>query len=87
MQSFHPPERVLLGPGPSEVSARVRLATARPTVGHLDPEFLRLMDETRDALRRVFRTPEHLCLPLPRPGHGGDGGGHAQPPGAGRDPR
>ncbi len=71
MQSFHPPERLLLGPGPSEVSARVRLALARPTLGHLDPAFLRLMDETRDALKRLFRAPDHLCLPLPGPGTAG----------------
>ena len=71
MQSFHPPERLLLGPGPSEVSARVRLAMARPTLGHLDPAFLKLMDEMRDALRRLFRAPDHLCLPLPGPGTAG----------------
>ncbi|MBE7217282.1 MAG: alanine--glyoxylate aminotransferase family protein [Caulobacteraceae bacterium] len=71
MQSFHPPERLLLGPGPSEVPARVRLALARPTLGHLDPAFLRLMDEVRDALRRLFRAPDHLCLPLPGPGTAG----------------
>ncbi len=71
MQSFHPPERLLLGPGPSEVSARVRLATARPTLGHLDPLFVGLMGETRDALRRLFRAPDHACLPLPGPGTAG----------------
>ena len=64
MQSFHPPERMLLGPGPSEMSARVRLAMARPMLSPVDPEGLRLSDETQGALRRAFRAPEHLCLPL-----------------------
>jgi alanine-glyoxylate transaminase / serine-glyoxylate transaminase / serine-pyruvate transaminase len=39
MQSFQPPHRVLMGPGPSDVSPRVLAALARPTIGHLDPEF------------------------------------------------
>lgn len=71
MQSFHPPARVLLGPGPSEVSPRVLAASARPTLGHLDPAFLRLMDETRAGLQRLFRAPDHACLPLPGPGTAG----------------
>ena len=41
------PERILLGPGPSHVPARVLAALASPTIGHLDPEYLRIMDETR----------------------------------------
>ncbi|MGC1302695.1 MAG: hypothetical protein WA840_10005, partial [Caulobacteraceae bacterium] len=71
MRTFHPPRRILLGPGPSEVSPRVLLATARPTIGHLDPAFIGLMDEIRTALARLFRAPHHACLPLPGPGTAG----------------
>jgi alanine-glyoxylate transaminase/serine-glyoxylate transaminase/serine-pyruvate transaminase len=71
VKSFHPPARVLLGPGPSEVSPRVLTAGARPTLGHLDPVFLALMDETRQALARAFKAPDHACLPLPGPGTAG----------------
>ncbi|MEX2212766.1 MAG: alanine--glyoxylate aminotransferase family protein [Phycisphaeraceae bacterium] len=53
---FHAPPRVLLGPGPSDVPARVLLAMAQPTIGHLDPAFLQLMDGVRDKLRTVFAT-------------------------------
>ena len=68
MKSFSPPSRVLMGPGPSDVEPRVLAALARPTIGHLDPEFLRLMDETRSGLQRAFRAPDHACLPLSGPG-------------------
>src|SRR3977135_3920406 len=59
---FIPPLRVLLGPGPSDVSARVLAAMAAPTIGHLDPQYLRLMDQTRRMLRDVFRTRNELTL-------------------------
>ncbi len=68
MNSFHPPVRLLMGPGPSEVSARVLLAQARPTLGHLDPAFQALMEETKAGLQRLFRAPDHACIPLPGPG-------------------
>ncbi|MGE0489109.1 MAG: alanine--glyoxylate aminotransferase family protein [Vulcanimicrobiota bacterium] len=56
--SFHfdPPERILLGPGPSNVPARVLTAMARPTVGHLDSTYLALMEEVQRLLRLVFKT-------------------------------
>ncbi len=41
--SFHPPQRTLMGPGPSDVSPRVLAAMARPTIGHLDPLFVQMM--------------------------------------------
>jgi len=47
--------RLLMGPGPSNVSARVLRAMSRPLVGHLDPEFLKIMNEMQDLLRRCFR--------------------------------
>jgi alanine-glyoxylate transaminase/serine-glyoxylate transaminase/serine-pyruvate transaminase len=68
MRSFDPPRRVLMGPGPSHVSARVLAAQARPTIGHLDPAFQALMEESKAALARAFVAPEHACLPLPGPG-------------------
>ena len=71
MQSFQPPRRVLMGPGPSDVSPRVLAALARPTIGHLDPEFQTLMEEIKAALQRVFNAPDHACVPLPAPGTAG----------------
>ena len=69
--SFHPPQRTLLGPGPSDVNPRVLAAMARPTIGHLDPEFIRMMDETRVLLQRTFRTTNELTLPISAPGSAG----------------
>jgi len=66
-----PPQRVLLGPGPSEVPARVLAALAAPTIGHLDPAYLRIMDETRGMLQRVFRTENRLTLAVPGTGSAG----------------
>ena len=54
--SFIPPQRTLMGPGPSDVSSRVLAALARPTIGHLDPEFVRMMDEVKAMLQNAFRT-------------------------------
>lgn len=71
MRSFQPPVRVLMGPGPSEVSSRVLQAAARPTIGHLDPAFQALMEQVKSALMGAFRAPDHACLPLPGPGTAG----------------
>lgn len=71
MQSFFPPDRLLMGPGPSDVPQRVRDAAARATIGHLDPAFQALMEETKAALGRAFRAPGHACIPLPGPGTAG----------------
>jgi len=71
MQSFHPPRRILMGPGPSDVSPRVLAALSRPTVGHLDPAFQDLMEEIKAALARLFNAPDHVCVPLPAPGTAG----------------
>ena len=71
MQSFTPPHRVLMGPGPSDVSPRVLAALARPTIGHLDPAFQGLMEEIKAALQRLFNAPDHACIPLPAPGTAG----------------
>ena len=54
------PSRILLGPGPSMVPPRVLRAMATPPVGYMDPEYLKVMDETRELLRYVFQT-ENDC--------------------------
>lgn len=69
--SFHPPKRILMGPGPSDVDPRISQALARPTIGHLDPEFIRLMDETKALLQYAFQTKNELTLPISAPGSAG----------------
>ena len=64
-------QRVLMGPGPSDVPAEVLAALARPTIGHLDPEFLRVLDETQGMLRQVFGTKSALTLPISATGSAG----------------
>lgn len=64
-------DRVLMGPGPSNVYPEVREALARPLLGHLDPEFLALLDETCERLRSVLRTSNALTLPLSGTGSAG----------------
>jgi alanine-glyoxylate transaminase / serine-glyoxylate transaminase / serine-pyruvate transaminase len=71
MKSFSPPAIRLMGPGPSKVSERVLAAMARPTIGHLDPEFIRLMDEIASLLRTAMRTDNDLTFPVSAPGSAG----------------
>lgn len=66
-----PVEVLLLGPGPSPTSARVRAAQARPLLGHLDPEFLPVLDRVQAGLRRLFGTDNALTLPLAGTGTAG----------------
>ena len=70
-KSFYPPQRTLMGPGPSDVSPRVLAALARPTIGHLDPAFIELMDEIKVLLQYVFQTGNELTLPVSAPGSAG----------------
>ncbi|MDT8340565.1 MAG: alanine--glyoxylate aminotransferase family protein [Longimicrobiales bacterium] len=56
--------RLLLGPGPSPVHPRILEALARPTVGHLDPQFLAVMDDVNQGLREVFGTANALTFPV-----------------------
>lgn len=65
------PERVLLGPGPSDVPARVLEALGRPTIGHLDPVFLKLMDGIRAKLQQVFQTKNEMTLAISGTGSAG----------------
>jgi alanine-glyoxylate transaminase/serine-glyoxylate transaminase/serine-pyruvate transaminase len=66
-----PPRRVLMGPGPSDVHPRVLAALAAPTVGHLDPYFLKVMDELQSMLRQLFRTENKLTLAVSGTGSAG----------------
>jgi alanine-glyoxylate transaminase/serine-glyoxylate transaminase/serine-pyruvate transaminase len=68
---WYPPSRILLGPGPSEVPPRMLEALGAPTIGHLDPAYLRLMDEVRGLLQAVFRTSNQLTLAVPGTGSAG----------------
>ena len=70
-ESFFPPRRILMGPGPSDVPPRVLAAMAQPTVGHLDPEFVELMDSIKELLQYAFRTGNRLTLPVSGPGSAG----------------
>ena len=69
--SFHPPKRVLMGPGPSDVSDRVLQALARPTIGHLDPLFVAMMDEVKQMLQYALQTKNAMTLPISAPGSAG----------------
>ena len=66
--SFIPPHRTLMGPGPSDVPQRVLDAMARPTIGHLDPAFVEMMEELKILLRYAFQTENDLTFPVSAPG-------------------
>ena len=70
-RSFQPPVRTLMGPGPADVHPRVLAALARPTIGHLDPAFVGMMDELKALLRIAFRTENALTMPISAPGSAG----------------
>ena len=69
--SFHPPQRTLMGPGPSDVYPRVLEAMGRTTIGHLDPVFVAMMDELKELLRYAFQTQNALTMPVSAPGSAG----------------
>ena len=60
-----------MGPGPSDVSPRILEALSRPTIGHLDPDFITLMDEIKTLIQYVFKTKNELTLPVSAPGSAG----------------
>ncbi len=66
--SFMPPRRTLMGPGPSDVPQRILEAMARPTIGHLDPAFTDMMEQTKTLLRYAFQTENKLTFPVSGPG-------------------
>ena len=69
--SFNPPVRTLMGPGPSDVHPRVLTAMARPTIGHLDPAFVSMMEEIKALLQYAFQTGNALTIPVSAPGSAG----------------
>lgn len=71
IKSFHPPIRTLMGPGPSDVNPRILEAMSRPTIGHLDPMFIVMMDEMKSLLQYAFQTKNPLTLPVSAPGSAG----------------
>ena len=68
---LNPPSRILMGPGPSNVHYRVLRAMSTPLVGHLDPQFLTIMDETCEMLRELFQTKNRLTIPISGTGSAG----------------
>lgn len=71
ISSFHPPQRTLMGPGPSDVNPRILEAMSRPTIGHLDPQFIRMMDEMKELLQYAFQTKNGMTMPVSAPGSAG----------------
>lgn len=69
--AFDAPVRTLMGPGPSDVPARILQAMARPTIGHLDPEFVRMMDEVKSLLQYAFQTKNEMTMAVSAPGSAG----------------
>src|SRR5213595_874100 len=69
--AFQPPPRLLMGPGPSNVSTSVLQAMSRPLVGHLDPAFVRMMEEIKTMLRQVFLTKNEMTFPVSGTGSAG----------------
>ncbi|MDD1782170.1 alanine--glyoxylate aminotransferase family protein [Enterovibrio sp. ZSDZ35] len=68
---FIPPRRTLMGPGPSDVSPRVLQALAQPTIGHLDPLFVGMMDEVKSLLQYAFQTENAFTIAVSAPGSAG----------------
>lgn len=71
IKPFQPPVRTLMGPGPSDVHPRILEAMSRPTIGHLDPLFVGMMDEMKTLLQYTFQTRNQLTLPVSAPGSAG----------------
>jgi alanine-glyoxylate transaminase/serine-glyoxylate transaminase/serine-pyruvate transaminase len=71
ISSFKPPIRTLMGPGPSDVHPRILEAMSRPTIGHLDPAFVGMMEEVKELLQYAFQTKNQLTLPVSAPGSAG----------------
>lgn len=68
IQSFHPPQRTLMGPGPTEIHPRVLTTMSQPAIGYLDPVFVEMMEELKSLLRYTYQTKNALTFPLSGPG-------------------
>ncbi len=68
IHSFHPPQRTLMGPGPTEIHPRVLTTMSQPAIGYLDPIFVEMMEELKGLLRYVYQTKNALTFPVSGPG-------------------
>ncbi len=71
ISSFVPPHRTLMGPGPSDIYPQVLQALSRPTIGHLDPLFIGMMDELKALLKYAFQTENEFTIAVSAPGSAG----------------
>ncbi|MGB5326214.1 MAG: alanine--glyoxylate aminotransferase family protein [Pseudomonadales bacterium] len=70
-KSFQPPQRTLMGPGPSDVHPRILEAMGKPTIGHLDPAFIGMMDSLKSLIQFAFQTKNELTFCVSAPGSAG----------------
>ena len=68
---FIPPRRILMGPGPSDIYPQVLAAQSKPTIGHLDPLFIKMMDEVKALTQYAFQTRNEMTMVLSAPGSAG----------------
>ena len=68
ISSFHPPQRTLMGPGPTEIHPRVLTTMSQPAIGYLDPIFVEMMEELKTLLRYTYQTKNPLTFPISGPG-------------------
>ena len=68
ISSFHPPQRTLMGPGPTEIHPRVLTTMSQPAIGYLDPQFVEMMEELKSLLRYAYQTKNLLTFPVSGPG-------------------
>jgi alanine-glyoxylate transaminase / serine-glyoxylate transaminase / serine-pyruvate transaminase len=68
ISSFHPPQRTLMGPGPTEIHPRVLTTMSQPAIGYLDPVFVEMMEELKALLRYTYQTRNPLTFPVSGPG-------------------
>ena len=68
IHSFHPPQRTLMGPGPTEIHPRVLTTMSQPAIGYLDPVFVEMMEELKSLLRYAYQTKNPLTFPISGPG-------------------
>ncbi len=68
ISSFHPPQRTLMGPGPTEIHPRVLTTMSQPAIGYLDPVFVEMMEELKSLLRYTYQTNNALTFPVSGPG-------------------
>jgi len=64
ISSFHPPQRTLMGPGPTEIHPRVLTTMSQPAIGYLDPIFVEMMEELKSLLRYAYQTKNQLTFPV-----------------------